>query len=238
MNVTEDVFVREVDEELQKDKLQDAWDRFGKPFVALLVVGLLGWAGLIYWNHRQDAAAGEVGEKLTAAVDTLAAGSDSGVAAKLVEVKASGAEGFHGPAGLTSGSLALQQGDAKAAAETFGKVAADTNTAQVWRDLALIRQTAATFDTLKPEEVVARLKPLAVPGAPWYGSAGEMSAMAYVKMNKPEMAGKMLAELAKDEGVPETIRNRASEKANALGVASTRAETKPDVKPESKGVPQ
>ncbi len=226
MNVSEDVFVREVDEELQKDKLQDAWDRFGKPLVALIVAVLLGWAGWIYWNTRVDAAAGEVGEKLTLAVDTLAAGSDSGVSAKLVEVNSSDATGFHGPAGLTAGSLALQQGDIKAAADTFGKVAANADAAQAWRDLALIRQTSATFDTLKPEEVVARLKPLAVPGAPWYGSAGEMTAMAYVKMNKPEMAGKMLAELAKDEGVPETIRSRASEKANALGVASTRPDPK------------
>lgn len=226
MNVTEEVFVREVDEELQKDKLQDAWERFGKPAVAVIVAGLLGWAGWIYWNDRQDAAAGEVGEKLTAVVDTLAAGSDQGAKAKLEEVKASDAEGFHGPAGLIAGSLALQTGDDKAAADSFGKVASSGDTAQVWKDLALIRQTAASFDSMKPEDVVTRLKPLAVPGAPWYGSAGEMTAMAYVKMNKPELAGKMLAELAKDEGVPETIRNRASEKANALGVASTRPEAK------------
>jgi hypothetical protein len=227
MNVSEDVFVREVDEELQKDQMQNAWNRYGKPAVAMVAAGLLGWAGWLFWEHRQDEAAGLVGEKLTAAVDTLAAGSDSGVSAKLVEVTASTAEGFHGPAGLTAGSLALQQGDVKAAVENFGRIASSQSSAQVWRDLALIRQTAASFDTLKPDEIVARLKPLAVPGAPWYGSAGEMTAMAYIKMNKPEMAGKMLAELAKDEGVPETIRNRASEKANALGVASTRLEAKP-----------
>ena len=47
--------------------------------------------------------------------------------------------------------------------------------------IALIRQTALEFDQLKPEEVIARMKPLAAPGEPWFGSAGEMTALALVK---------------------------------------------------------
>ncbi len=222
MNVTEEVFVREVEEELQRDQMLSLWDRFGKPVVAGLVVILLCWAAYIYWGHRVDAAAGLQGEKLTEVVDGLSANGGLDADKKLAEIIKSDANGFHGPAGLISASVALQSADAKKASTAFAAVAANEENAQAWRDLALIRQTAATFDSAKPETVVAQLKPLAISGKPWFGSAGEMTAIAYLRMGKPEMAGKMFADLAKDEAVPETIRSRSSEMANALGVDSIR----------------
>ena len=39
-----------------------------------------------------------------------------------------------------------------------------------------------------------------------------------MKMNKPREAGAMFAALAKDEGVPESIRSRAVQLAGVLGV--------------------
>ena len=39
-------------------------------------------------------------------------------------------------------------------------IAGDTSLPKPFRDLALIRQTALEFDSLKPEEVIARLQPL------------------------------------------------------------------------------
>src|SRR3546814_21032509 len=94
----------------------------------------------------------------------------------------------------------------------------DTRLAPPFRDLALIRQTALEFDTLKPQEVVDRLKPLATEGNPWFGSAGEMVAIAYMKMRKPELSGPLFAAMSKDRSVPETIRTRAVQMAGLLGV--------------------
>lgn len=226
INTTEDVFVREVNEELQKDHLLTLWQRYGKPALGAIIGLLLLWAGWLFWQNREAKAHGLEGEKFTQVIDALSAGSDAGVEAKLKEISKSGAGGYHAPAGLTLASLAVQKGDAKAAASAFGAVVADKDIAQPWRDLALIRQTATEFDTLKPDVAIARLKPIAVAGNPWFGSAGEMTAMAYIRMNKPDLAGKMFAALAKDEGVPETIRNRSSEMANALGVESARPAAK------------
>ena len=226
MNISEDVFVREVDEELQKDQLLTLWRRFGKPVIGVVAAILIGWAGWLYWENQQAKAHGLEGEKLTQIVDELAGGDNQTVVAKLRDVVASDAKGFHSPAQLILAGIEQQKAGAKASAKTFGLVATDSEAPQVWRDLALIRQTAAEFDTIKPEVAVARLKPLAAVGKPWFGSAGEMVAIAYVRMNKPQEAGKMFADIAKDETVPETIRNRSSEMANALGVASARPEAK------------
>ena len=70
---------------------------------------------------------------------------------------------------------------------------------------------------LNPQTVVDRLKPLATPGNPWFGSAGELVAMAYMKQGKEELAGPLFAAIAKDDDVPQTLRSRARQLAGLLG---------------------
>ena len=62
------------------------------------------------------------------------------------------------------------------------------------------------------------MKPLAEPGNPWFGSAGEMTAMAMLKQGKKAEAGRMFAAIAADEQVPSSIRARAVQIAGTLGV--------------------
>src|SRR3546814_4684369 len=73
-------------------------------------------------------------------------------------------------------------------------------------------------------EVVDRLKPLATEGNPWFGSAGEMVAIAYMKMRKPELSGPLFAAMSKDRSVPETIRTRAVQMAGLLGVDAVKTD--------------
>ncbi len=221
MNMPDDVFVREVNEELQRDELLTLWQRYGKPVLWGIIAILLAWAGYLYWQYRQNLAYGLDGEKFSDVVGSLTKNSDPAAESKLKELIKADAIGFHGPAGMIMGGLALQKDDAKKAATAFGGVATNGNAAQAWRDLALIRQTAAEFDTIKPEVVVSRLKGLAVKGNPWFGSAGEMTAIALMRQQKSKEAGQMFASISKDEKVPETIRNRSIEMANALGVEAT-----------------
>jgi hypothetical protein len=215
---TNEAFLREVDEELRKDQLQSFWKRWGRWLVGGIVLILAAWGGWIFWEHRQSQAAGLEGEKLSQAIDELQSGSQPAAEVKLKGLTASKNEGYRASAKMAEASILMQKGDLPGAARAFGEVAADESIAQPWRDLATIRQTAAQFDTIKPEDIVARLRPLAVRGQPWFGSAGEMVAAAYLKMNKPDLAGKLYADIGKDEGVPETIRSRAVQMAGSLGV--------------------
>jgi len=74
------------------------------------------------------------------------------------------------------------------------------------------------FDRLQPQEVIARLAPLAKPGEPWFGSAGEMTALALAKQGKRAEAGQLFATIAKDTTVPSSIRNRATQLAASFGI--------------------
>ena len=102
--------------------------------------------------------------------------------------------------------------------EKFGEVARNEDYAQPFRDLALVRQTAAEFDALQPQVVIDRLRTLAVPGNAYFGSAGEMLAAAYLRTGKRAEAGRLFGQIARGSDVPDSLRQRAVQMAGLLGV--------------------
>ncbi len=218
MNATDATFVREVDEELRRDDLLSVWQRYGRWLVAALIAALIAFGGWLYWQSQQDVATGEIGERfdkaLGQATDGNYTGADKGM--KAVEGETEG--GYRAAGQLSRAAVALAKQDTKGAVAIYSKLASDQSAAQPFRDLATVRQTAVEFDALAPEKVVARLKPLAIKGKPWFGSAGEMTAIAYLKMGKRDLAARVFADMAKDETVPESIRSRAIKMAGVLGM--------------------
>jgi hypothetical protein len=146
-------------------------------------------------------------------------------AKKLEALGDAGQPGYRAMALLSKAAMASQKGDVKTAAKLYGEIAANEDLARPYRDLGTVRQVALGFDEMTPQQVVDRLKPLAIEGAPWFGSAGEMTAIAYMKMRKPELAGPIFAAIARDEKAPETLRSRARQMAGLLGVDAVDTDT-------------
>ena len=216
--VDNESFYREVDEELRRDQLKTYWERFGKLVIAgvLLVIAAIG--GFIWWQNQKQVKAGERSEQLVAAFDDIAARRKAAAASKLDALANSGSDGHRAAALLTKADLAVEARDLKGASAIFKQIADDSSLAQPYRDLALVRMTAVEFDTLPPQAVVDRLKGLAVAGKPWFGSAGEMVAISYIRLNKPQQAAALFAGMAKDKNLPDTLRSRATQMAGSLGV--------------------
>jgi hypothetical protein len=118
---------------------------------------------------------------------------------------------------MTLAAIAQQQGKSDDAAKRFAAIAADATMPQPYRDLAAVREVTIRFDAMKPDQVVARLKPLAVPGKPFFGSAGELVAMAYLAQGKTDLAGALFAQIGKDKTAPDSLRARARQMASGLG---------------------
>ena len=215
---TSDAFQREVDEELRRDELARAWKRYGILLVGVVVIGLAAYGGWLFWQHRERQLAGQQGEQFDQAYVDLEANRTKAAEQPLAELATSRVAGYRALARFTQADLLLQKKNLKGAAGKFAEIAADTTIAQPFRDLALIRQTSAEFDTLKPDVVINRLRPLAVKGNPWFGSAGELVAVAYLQKNRRDLAGTLFGQMARDENVPATIRQRAVQMAGVLGV--------------------
>ena len=213
----EDVLMREVDDAVRQDQYSDFARRYGKPLVAAVVLGLAAFAGYLYWNSRQEAAMEQRSETLVGALDQLQAGNLDGAVEALAPLEGEGG-GAAIQAALVEAGVAMEQGRAEDAAALYGEIAANADAPQLLRDMATVRQVAATFDTIEPAEAVERLQPLAVPGKPFFASAGELLAMAYLEQGKDREAGTLLAAIAKDETQPDGLRSRARQMAGALGV--------------------
>ncbi len=171
---TDEAFLREVDEELRRDQLASMWTRYGRWLIVAIIAGLAAFGGFLYWEYHRGEVAGAQGEKLQTVYDDLAARKIGTAEKELVELAGSDVAGYRAMALFTQADLLLQKEDLKGAAAKFAAVAGDASIGQPLRDLALIRQTSAEFDSLKPDVVVNRLRPLAVKGNPWFGSAGEL----------------------------------------------------------------
>jgi len=219
---TDEAFLREVDEELRRDQLASFWTRYGWWLVGAIVFGLAAFGGFLYWQHHTATVAAGQGEKLQVVYDDLAAQKMGSAEKPLAELAGSKIAGYRALALFTQADLLLRKDDLKGAAAKFGAIANDDSIGQPLRDLALIRQTSAEYDSLKPDVVVNRLRPLAVKGNPWFGSAGELVGAAYLQMNKPDLAAPLFRQIAADETVPETIRQRAVQITGTMGVDTVR----------------
>ncbi|ONF95886.1 tetratricopeptide repeat protein [Sphingomonas jeddahensis] len=219
-----EAFLREVDEELRKDQAAALARRWGLVVLTLVVLGLVIFAGYLFRQHRQREAAGREGEQLQMVWDNLAADQTAKATPALAQLAQSDSEGYRAVALFTQADLLLQKDDLKGAAAKFAAIAADESLAEPFRHLALVRQTTAEFDTIKPEQAIERLRAVAVPGNAYFGSAGELVALAYLKQNKRDLAGKLFGQIAQDEQVPPSIRQRAVQMAGVLGVDAVPAD--------------
>ena len=215
---TNEAFLREVDDELRRDELLSAWRRYGRAAIAALVVALILFAGWLYWQHRAEQQAGVEGEQLQSAYEQIAAGSTAQAETTLDQLAASKREGYRALAQFAQADQLLAKNDGKGAAAKLAAIAADTSLGQPFRDLALLRQTVVEYDGLPPQAVIERLRPLAAPGSAWFGTAGELTAIAYVRQGRRDLAGRLFGQIARDEGVPESIRQRAVQMASLMGV--------------------
>jgi len=218
---TAETFVREVDENLRRDQMRDLAKSYGKWLVAAVVLFLAATGAYLYWQERQEKQAIADSETLSAALDKIGSGNAKAAQAELTPLSESSNDVTRASALLGRASLALRQNDRKAASDLFRQVAADDSLPQPFRDLATVRGTMTDFDSLKPDEVIQRLSPMAQPGNPYFGTAGEMTAMAMLAKGDRNGAGQLFAKIAADKQVPGTIRSRAVQIAGSLGVDAT-----------------
>ena len=214
-------FVREVDENLRRDQMRDMAKAYGKWIVVAAILFLAAVAGYLFWQNYQREQAAADSEAMSAALDKVAAGDTGGARTGLEPFSDSSNDVTRASALLGQASLALRQNDRKAAIDLFRRVADDGGLPQPYRDLATVRLTMTEYDQLKPDEVIARLSPLTKPGNPFFGTAGEMTGMAMLTKGDRMGAGRLFAQIAADQQVPDSIRSRAVQIAGSLGVDAT-----------------
>jgi hypothetical protein len=214
-----DALLREVDDAVRQDDVANFWRNYGRAVVGAVIVGLAAFGGWLLWQSHSASVAEENSVQFSNLLKSAQGGSlDKTIYDKVV---ADGGPGYKAEAELVKAALAAGRDETKEAVASYDAVLADPKALPPMKDAALLRKTVATFDSLKPDQVVAALKGLAVPGNPWFGSAGELSAVAYLKMGRRDLAGELYASLARDANVPDSIKLRAAQMASMMGSLPT-----------------
>ena len=213
-----ETFLREVDEELRRERVNKFFTRYGWWILAGAVLLMAAVAGFIWWQGHRAETRGAEGEKLVDALTSIEAGNRAAAQPKIAELSQSRIEGYRAAALFTRANTETAAGNTPAAIATLRSIAADESLDELYRQAALIRQTSLEYDTLQPQAVIQRLGPLARPGSPWLAAAGEMVGFAHVKMHRPDLAGPIFAAIARDDKAPDSARARAVQMAGSLGV--------------------
>ena len=211
-----EAFLREVDENLRRDQMTGLARKWGTAGAMVIGLFLMGLAAFLWWRSHKAEQAGKDGEQFVQVMGAAEVGSATPNDPRLVALANSPRDGYRALAKLTQASLTTKD-DPAAGAKAYQAIAGDTAMPQPIRDLATVRAVSLQFDSLPPADVVAKLKPLAVATNPWFGTAAELTAMAYLKMNRKDLAGPLFAAITRDSTAPVGLRSRAAGMATALG---------------------
>ncbi|WP_299191893.1 tetratricopeptide repeat protein [uncultured Erythrobacter sp.] len=214
----DEILMREIDEAVRQDDALEFFQKYGVTLgvsISLLLAGMLGYW---WWDSTTEAELERQSETIVSALDSADVEDFAGATAKVEPLIEDGSPGARSAARFLQAAAALEQDEPARAVELYAAIAADEEAPQPLRDLALIREVSTNFDDREPADVIAKLQGLAVPGNAFFGSAGELVAVAHLEAGNRDLAGTLFAEIARDESQPETLRSRARQMAGLLGV--------------------
>ena len=206
----QDSLLREIDEDLRRERYALLWKRYGWVIITLVVALVVGVAGYEAWRGYQQRVHVQSGERFAAAA-TLAEVDPATAAGAFRELAEDAPRGYEILARLREAALHVEQND-YAAAAVYDKLAGRTGD-PLYSDLAVILTVMAEMQmAVTPANAAGlaeRLSPLTAPDRPWRYSAREMSAHLALRSGETERARELLTELSADVQAPEGIRARA-----------------------------
>ncbi len=224
------MFIREVTDDFERDKLKGFWDRYGRTLIVAVSVGLIAFAGFLLWQSRQAKQRVVEADTYVAAMKELASGNEAGATKSFEALKQTGTKGYKILASFELAAADLRANKPEEAAKKFDALAADSSMIKPLQDLAAVRALTIRFDQMSPADAIQKLSPYAQPGQPWFATAAELQANAYLKDGKQQQARKLFEMLAKPpatlggtatsavvDDVPASIRQRATQMAQMLG---------------------
>ncbi|MFO1068167.1 MAG: tetratricopeptide repeat protein [Geminicoccaceae bacterium] len=214
-------FIREVDEELQRDRLNTLWRRYGRVVIAaavLLVVGVAAQQAWLAWQASQQA---KVATQYAEIDGQMREGTFADAAREFDALAANAPAGFVELARLREAAAADALKDPAARAAALDKLASDPKADPLLRDLAVLLAVSGELDSGDPATLQGRLAPLAAAGQPWRNSAREMQALLYIRTGETEKARPILDELTKDAAATPAQQQRVAAILQSLGGAGS-----------------
>ena len=209
-----DEFIREVDEELRRDRIATLWRRYGALILTAAVCVVGGTAAKVAWDHWSERERAAEALRFAAASQALEINDDAKAATEFGALAGDGKTGFAELARLRQAQAEIGRKDPAAArAALDGLAGGDPILAQLGALFAVEQE----LDTGDPEALRQKLTPLAAAGAPWRNQARELQALVAIRAGSLDEARTILGELSREVGVQPSQQRRAAELLQAIG---------------------
>ncbi len=204
--------LQEIQEDLNRQRLQAFWTRYGIGLGAVALALVVATAGVSVWHGQKL----KNEQRLTTDLLTTAK-SESASAASLdaLAAFASKPENIASTqaaiALLQAGAMAVEQNDVPKAVRLFDQVAQNPKTDSAFRQLGDLLSVQAQLDWGDAAALSLRLQPLTLEGRPWRFSALEAQGYLALRMGDAERAKQIFRDLSQDARVPSTMGARATD---------------------------
>lgn len=208
--MSDDLFIREVNEEIRQDQARAVWRRFGPIAIAAAVVVVLGTAGWVAWDYWTTSEANASGDRFSQALTLANEGKNDEAIAALEALEADGYGAYPLLARMRAATVLADKGDFEGAVREFDAVASDTSIPVSLRDMARLRAGLILVDHGSDADVAARVEPLSADTHALRHSAREALALAAWKAGRTADALKLFDQIAADAVAPRNNRERAT----------------------------
>ncbi len=208
--MSDDSFIREVNEEIRQEQARAIWDRFGPMLIGaavLVVLGTAAWVGYDYWRTQTANASGD---RFSQALSLANAGKNDEAIAALEALEADGYGAYPLLARMRAATVLVDKGDFDGAVKQFDEVAADGSIPGSIRDMARLRAALILVDHGTQADVASRVEALTAETNPLRHSAREALALVAWKDGKFADALTLFDQIAADSAAPRNNRERAT----------------------------
>ncbi|MGB9152396.1 MAG: tetratricopeptide repeat protein [Alphaproteobacteria bacterium] len=208
--MTEHNLFAEVQADLERQKLEALWKKYGIWVVVValgIVLATAGSTAYRSWNTERN-------ERLTSGLmDASKSDTDAAKGIELLQKFADENPGTHQGdfALLRAGALAVDQNDKIKAIGFFDAVAQDSKADPAFRQLGDLLSVQTQMDNGDPTMLSARLQPLTEELAPWRFSALEAQGYLALRAGDKAKARQIFADLSQDARAPQSIGARATD---------------------------
>lgn len=207
--MSDDSFIREVNEEIRQEQAKALWDRYGPAAILIAVLVVVGTGLFVAWEYWVETKANSSGDRFSQALTLANSGKADESLAAFEALEKDGYGAYPLLARMRAATVQAEKGDFKAAVAGFDEVAADGSIPAVIRDTARLRAAMLLVDHGTYAEVSTRVEALTADTNPLRHSAREALGLAAWKDGKFADALKLFEQISADQAAPRNARQRA-----------------------------
>ena len=208
--MTDNSFIREVDEAVRQERYKALWDKFGVYVIGIALALILGAAAYNIWKYLKESQAETAGDAFTAAVTLKNANDQEKATEAFAELAKDGPSGYSILSRFQLAASQAKAGETEKAVEAYDGLAKDRQVDAILKGLATLQAAALRLDKADYAEMQKRLDGLANGKSAWRFSARELLGLSAYQNDDLRAAEDQFSALLVDAGTPRNMRDRAN----------------------------